>query len=211
MNTNPSSAPSDSTPPPAAGPIRWRGVLSAALAATAAILAVAWFLMSVTPPSVDDDRLVYELVDIHGKRVAPDAEGFAGEVLLVDIWGLWCPPCIQQIPYLIDLQERFGRHGFEIVGVEFAAYFGDEREEYTDALRTWAEEKGINYTIVQGGETGDVNAVFPTLRDFSGFPTSLLIERAGRVRLVSAGFAPSEIARFENLIKTLLTEKAPKT
>ncbi len=190
-------------------PMRWQNVLSTALLGTAVVLGVAWFLMSVTPPSVAEDRLEFELVDLDGIRVAPDAENFAGKVLLVDIWGLWCPPCIQQVPYLVDLQERFGRHGFEVIGVEFASYYGDDRAEYTDALRAWTKENDINYTIVQGGETQDVPAVFPTLRDFGGFPTSLLIDRAGRVRLVSEGFAPSEIARFEGVIKTLLTEEAP--
>jgi thiol-disulfide isomerase/thioredoxin len=192
-----------------ADPARSKNVLAVALLGTAIVLAVAWFLMSVTPPSVDEDRLEFELVDIHGSRVALDAERFAGKVLLVDIWGLWCPPCIEQVPYLIDLQNRFGRHGFEIIGVEFAAYYGDDRASYTDALREWANQKGVNYTLVQGGEAADVERVFPTLRDFSGFPTSVLIDRAGTVQLVSQGFAPSEITRFEAIIKRLLTEEAP--
>jgi len=187
--------------------LRWKSVLSMGLLGTAVVLGVAWFMMSVTPPSVDEDRLTFELVDIHGERVSPDAEKFKGKVLLVDIWGLWCPPCIQQIPYLIELQDRFRRHGFEIIGVEFASYYGDDRTGYTDALREWATERGINYTIVQGGETTDVTSVFPTLRNFQGFPTSVLIDRNGRVRMASEGFAPSEITQFENMVKTLLAEK----
>lgn len=189
----------------------WRGITGGALLGTAVVLGIAWLLMSVTPPTVDDDRLVFDLVDIHGQSVSLDAEKFAGKVLLVDIWGLWCPPCIQQIPYLIELQDRFGRHGFEVIGVEFASYLGDDRDEYTAALREWAKTKGVNYTIVQGGETTDVGNVFPSLRDFGGFPTSLLIDRSGRVRLVSEGFAPSEMQRFEGIIKTLLTEETPTT
>ncbi len=187
--------------------LRWRRVLAAALLGTAIVLGAAWLILGATPPSVEEDRLTFDLAGLDGARVSPDAERFAGKVLLVDIWGLWCGPCILQIPYLIDLQRRYGPHGFEVIGVEFAAYYGPDREGYVAALREWAKEREINYTIAQAGETTDVDNVFPTLRDFAGFPTSILVGRDGRVRLVSQGFSPSEIERFEGVVKRLLLEE----
>jgi thiol-disulfide isomerase/thioredoxin len=186
---------------------RWRRVLSVVLLGIALVLGAYWLMLGATPPSVEADRLTFELVDLEGGRVAPDAERFAGKVLLVDIWGVWCGPCIAQIPYLVDLQRRYGHHGFEIIGVEFAAYLGDQHEDYVTSLREWAKSNSINYTLVQAGETSDVENIFPTLRDFAGFPTSILVGRDGTVRLVSQGFAPSEMGRFENVVKRLLLEK----
>jgi thiol-disulfide isomerase/thioredoxin len=189
--------------------LRRRGIFGAALLGTAVILGVAALILSSSRPAVDKGILSFDLVDVNGAPVSLTAERFSGKVVLVDIWGLWCPPCLQQVPHLIDLQARYSSDGFEVVGVEFASYYGDDRAGYTAALRAWMAEQGINYTIVQGGETQDVENVFPTLRGFAGFPTSMLIGRDGRVRQVTQGFSAADLPGLEGLVKKLLNEPAP--
>lgn len=157
-------------------------------------------------PYVKEQSFAFEAEDIYGNRVALTHERFAGKVVLIDIWGAWCPPCLEQIPHLIEWQERYGGKGFAIIGVEFASYAGESPEEYVEGLRGWIEEKGINYTIVHGGTVRDVNEVFPDLRNFQGFPTSIFIGRDGRVREVKSGFFESEERWYERTIERLLAE-----
>jgi thiol-disulfide isomerase/thioredoxin len=191
------------------GNLRWRRVAAGALGGIALVLGAAAWILGASRPSVDDDALDFDLVDVDGNSVSLAAERYHGKVVLVNIWGLWCPPCLQEIPYLIDLQKEYGPRGFEIIGVEFASYYGDSREDYSRLLREWAKAQDINYTIVQGGRTNEVESVFPALRGFGGFPTSVLIARDGSVRMMSEGFAPSEMQWFEDNIKKLLREPAP--
>ncbi len=57
----------------------------------------------------------FELVDTDGQPIA--LANFAGKVLIVDLWGTWCPPCQKEIPHLIALQQKFEEAGLVIVGL----------------------------------------------------------------------------------------------
>ena len=61
----------------------------------------------------------FEFPDLDGNPVTSDDERFKGKVVLVDIWGTWCPPCRREAPSLAKLDERFRERGLEIVGIAF--------------------------------------------------------------------------------------------
>lgn len=175
-----------------------------------AVIAATLGFVGCGRPYVEDEGFTLDAKDIYGNPVSLSDERYQGKVVLVDLWGTWCPPCLNEIPHLVDWQKRYGEHGFEIIGVEFASYIGDSREDYLAHLRTWVEEQGINYPIIQGGETTDVNKVFPELRNFAGFPTGIFIDRKGEVRAVKSGFLESEVTWYESTIKKLLSESDSK-
>ena len=131
--------------------------------------------------TVQDDLLDFTLRDLDGNRVSLSDERFEGKVVLVELWGTWCPPCLLQIPYLIRWQETYRDRGFEIVALEFAAFKASPKKEYEKSLKKSLEAAGVNYTVIQAGETTDVGDVLPQLRNFQGFPTSIFSGRDGLV------------------------------
>jgi len=161
------------------------------------------------PPRVDGDHLSFSGVDLEGRPVSPDDPRFAGKVLMVDIWGTWCPPCLATIPMFIDFQRRFGPQGFEVIGVEFAEGYSTSREDYVEYLRGWVKDRGINYTIVHGGHVGQVYDFFPDIKSFAGYPTTILIGRDGVVRSVEFGFSPGMERQYEAAITELLRARPP--
>ena len=62
---------------------------------------------------------VYDFVCTTGNGNEVALADYQGKVLLVDLWGTWCPPCVSEIPTLIDLQERLGDRGLVIVAIAF--------------------------------------------------------------------------------------------
>lgn len=68
-----------------------------------------------------------------------------GKLILINFWATWCPPCIKEIPDLIELQDEYGNQGFQIVGVAI-----DE----DDAVKAFAKEFGINYPTLLAGMDG---------------------------------------------------------
>jgi thiol-disulfide isomerase/thioredoxin len=125
---------------------------------------------------------------------------FKGKVLIVDIWGTWCPPCRMEIPHFVRLQETY-RDELAIVGVN---YEGGEKEESVKAITDFVAENGVNYPCVLGDE--ETQAKIP---DFQGFPTTLLIDREGKVRLKLVGYHPYE--KLEAYVTELMAEEAAAT
>ena len=68
-----------------------------------------------------------------------------GKVLVLNFWAPWCPPCREEIPDFIRLQQRHGEAGLQFVGVAL---------DDPDKVAAFVDETGINYPILLGGDAG---------------------------------------------------------
>ncbi len=114
-----------------------------------------------------------------------------GKVVLVDLWATWCAPCIQELPHLQALSEKFGPEDFLMLGIVLES--GDANE-----IQEFVAEKQIRYPQVLG-EEGTKESFGP----FLGYPTKYLIDRDGRVVKRYFGMVGDELAAdVEKLIQT---------
>lgn len=94
-----------------------------------------------------------------------------GEVVLLNIWATWCPPCVREMPSMQRLYETYGDQGLRIVAVSVDApgALGD--------VRNFVDQFGLEFDILlnPGGGIQDTYAV-------TGLPTTWLIDRDGRIR-----------------------------
>lgn len=167
---------------------------------------VAICFVAVGQTTVREGKLDFSLYDLKDAKVTNKDERFKGKVMLVDLWGTWCPPCQEEVGFLVRMDEKYRQKGLEIVGVAF-------EKEGTDAekkarLQKYVEDRKIKYTILFAGSPVAVRKCFPDLQGFGGFPTSIFIDRNGKVRRIETGFNPSAEEAFENMINRLLDEKA---
>jgi thiol-disulfide isomerase/thioredoxin len=68
-----------------------------------------------------------------------------GQLLVLNFWATWCPPCIKEIPAFVEWQAQYGERGLQFVGIAI-----DQEENVLD----FVERLGINYPILMAGETG---------------------------------------------------------
>jgi thiol-disulfide isomerase/thioredoxin len=141
----------------------------------------------------------FELDDIGGKKVSK-AE-FAGKVMIVDIWGTWCPPCRAEIPHFVELDKQFKEKGLQIVGLNKERT--PDAEEAAKTVKAFCDENGVTYPCALISD-----AVMEQVPDFQGFPTTLFIDRTGKVRLKVVGARGPEF--LQGVVETLLAEKAPE-
>lgn len=120
-----------------------------------------------------------------------DSSQLEGQVLLVTFFATWCPPCIQEIPTFIDLQDSFQAKGFSVVA--FSVDEGDQAP-----LHRLIEKYGINYPVVLANE--DVARGFGGV---TGIPVTFLVNRKGRIVKKYLGYVEHDV--LEETIKSLLT------
>ena len=153
-------------------------------------------------------ELEFDLTDLRGEPVSSADTRFAGKVLLVSLWGTCCPPCISEMPTLIELQDRLGDRGLLIVAIAFE--FEDAPAARREWLQRFTQERGVNYLVLDGGSTEEAGSALPALRDVSGLPVEILINRSGRVTDTrnGYGFKKSWVRRLERELEALLDEPA---
>jgi cytochrome c biogenesis protein CcmG, thiol:disulfide interchange protein DsbE len=94
---------------------------------------------------------------------------YRGQVVLVNFWATWCPPCVEELPSLMTLQERMKGRGLVVVGVSI--------DVDGDAYHRFLKLHGINFVTVRDPDQ-KVAGMYGT----SGWPETYIIDRQGVLR-----------------------------
>ncbi len=132
-------------------------------------------------------------------------KSLAGRVVLLDLFGTWCPPCRRATPVLVSLYERFRNQGFEIVGLAYEQTA--DTAQAKRAVEAFRGEFSVPYILAIGPP-----AVWDELREHSRVagvvPTIVLVDRQGVVRDVFEGLPAGHEAVVADRIERLLAEPA---
>jgi thiol-disulfide isomerase/thioredoxin len=152
--------------------------------------------------------------DLAGNTVSSKDAKFHGKVLIIALGGSWCPNCHDEAAFLEPLYREYRAKGLEVVSLMFE-HFGDFARAAAATAR-FRQQYGIEYTTLIAGVSGldEAGKKLPMLRQFYGFPTTVLIDRKGQVRKIHTGFsgpATGEhytqfVNEFKSNIKQLLAE-----
>jgi thiol-disulfide isomerase/thioredoxin len=172
---------------PAPPLVRRRTTVRAALAVGALVLALGALPRGEGASAADP--LPAHLLDpkqvepITAAQFAQVLEHRRGEVILVNLWATWCIPCVQELPDLTLLQERYGERGLRVIGVSF-----DDASRLDTRVRPFFAEKAPTLISYLQAEPDQFAFVAPLDPDWVGaMPTSFFIDRAGKVAKSHAG------------------------
>jgi thiol-disulfide isomerase/thioredoxin len=159
-------------------------------------------LEKVKDPAGAGFDFTFDLKTLDGKPIS--SKSIAGKVAIVDIWGTWCPPCRMEIPNFVELMKRHKSDDFVLIGLN-----DEDRKQNVDAEKSaklasdFAKKNGITYPLALI-DTKTIKQV----PKFSGYPTTLFIDRTGKVRLVEVGYHPADY--MDGIVKELLAEGGAK-
>lgn len=156
----------------------WVIVLSLSLSPTLARSATAALVPGATAPALS----------VPGGPAAARLDSLRGKVVLVDFWASWCSPCRQSFPWLGELQQRLGPKGLAVVAVNL-----DKRP---GAAASFLAKYPAGFPVVfdPAGAVAEAYGV-------RVLPTSVLLDRAGRVLAIHPGFDARSAGEYARTIE----------
>ena len=137
----------------------------------------------------------FSLESLEGKTMR--LSDFRGKAVLLNFWATWCGPCKIEMPWFVELQQKYGSQGLQVVGVAM-----DDASK--EDIAKFAKDMGVNYPVLIGKEAvGDSYGGIPAL------PETFFIGRDGKVVDKILGLRGK--AEIEDAIKKALNTQPTAT
>ena len=160
-------------------------------AVAAAALATACLAASAATPVANAVAPDFTLRGADGRNVRLDE--LRGQVVLVNFWATWCGPCREEMPRLDVLYQKYHKSGFVLLGVNV------DDDPHT-ALAT-AAKLGVSFPVLL-----DTDKKVSKLYDLNTMPSTIVIDRDGKVRYLHRGYRTGTEGDYEQQIRELLKE-----
>ncbi len=116
---------------------------------------------------------------------------YRGKYVYLDFWASWCTPCKRSFPWMAELQKRYGPAGLEVVAINVDTARGDAER--------FLAQTPAGFTVAF-----DPAGAVPKQYAIKGMPSSVLIDPAGKVVEVHAGYNEAAARKIEGRIELAL-------
>jgi cytochrome c biogenesis protein CcmG/thiol:disulfide interchange protein DsbE len=130
----------------------------------------------------------FTLPDLDGNNVS--LSDFEGDIVVLNFWTTWCPPCRKEIPYFIKISNDYKDKGVSFIGISL--------DEDKDIIKKFVSAYGMNYTIVYDTASANVSGMW----GIEAFPTTFILDGKGNVAYKNVGMMPEDrlISQIESLL-----------
>jgi len=156
----------------------------------AALVALSWPAIATdgSPPAPE-----FTLADRAGGQLS--LSRLRGQVVMINFWASWCGPCRQEFPALDEMYRKYKPMGFTMVGINVES-------EKADAER-FLGARPVSFPIVFDPDN-KVSGSYGV----SAMPTTVLVDRQGRLRWQHRAYKPGDEAEYIEQIRAMLREKS---
>ena len=155
------------------------------------------FAVAFAPPAVGVgiEAPDFAAVDIaNGDTVS--LASLRGQVVLLNLWATWCPPCEAEMPEIQRLYDEMKPLGLRVVAVS-------EDEQGIDVVRAWIKQRKLTFDVLHD-QAGEVQHLFHAV----GLPETFVIDRQGRIVKRVTGYRVHwDAAEQKALFRRLLGRK----
>lgn len=137
-----------------------------------------------------NNRLDFSFRSIEGPLVSLQDNAFKNKVVIIQIMGSWCPNCMDETRFLSEYYNKNKDRGIEIIGLAYERT--TDYDESKKSLRSFTDRFHVTYPVlvtgVAVGDTLRTEKTLPQIKRIMGFPTTIFIDKKGKVRKISTGF-----------------------
>jgi thiol-disulfide isomerase/thioredoxin len=135
------------------------------------------------------DKIEFSFPSFTGGILSPQDEAYKNKVLVLQIFGTWCPNCMDETRFLAEWYAQHKNRGVEIIGL---AYERKNDFDYASVrIKKMKEKISISYPFVFAGTSDKLEAAktLPMLNHILAFPTTIFIGKDGYVKKIHTGFS----------------------
>lgn len=185
-------------------------IVLAVLLAIAMVAAVVVLLATGREPTPQEKRAIgkrlprLELQPLIGDAQPVTLPDLAGKVVLVNLWGTWCPPCRIEFPHIAALEQKFRDHpDFKLLAVSCSQGLPENVTWLRADTSAFLQQQGIETTIYADPD-GVTRRAYDEVGGLEGFPTTFLLDRQGIIRNVWIGYYSGTERQMERMVQNLL-------
>ena len=148
------------------------------------------------------DEMAFTFPGLDGNEVSLTDEKYKDKVVLLQIFGTWCPNCMDETKFYANWYDKNKEKGVEIIGLAFEAK--DDFEYAKKRVEKMKEKYHVNYDYVIAGVYDKEAAAksLPMLNHILSFPTTIFIDKKGKVRRIHTGFSgPATGVYYEEFVE----------
>lgn len=146
------------------------------------------------PPERANSSYSWTLLDNRRMRLSD----YIGQVVVLDFWATYCPPCLEEAPHLVALQRRYGPQGLHVIGLNVGG--PDDRYKVPE----FVQQYNIQYTL--GFPDPAMTSLF--MSDDDRIPQTFVFDRKGQLVKHFVGYDSTMPSELERIIQTSLAAGA---
>jgi thiol-disulfide isomerase/thioredoxin len=149
------------------------------------------------------------LQPLTGGGPAVSAKNLQGKVTLINFWGTWCPPCRMEFPHIVEIEQHFRSHAdFQFLSI---SYPGGDDEDLGSATAEFLQYFKADFPTYQDSSGKFIGVVVGAAKlDGFVFPTSIVLDREGKIRGLWPGYMPRDELEIQRVIDDTLRSKTPR-
>jgi len=129
----------------------------------------------------------FTVTDIDGKKRS--LSDYRGKVVLLDFWATWCTPCRAEIPHFVEMQQKYGPQGFQVVGISM--------DDDAKPVKEFYRQFNMNYPVAVGDDK-----LAQSFGGVLGLPVNFIIDREGRIHAKYLG--ATDVSVIDKAVSDLL-------
>lgn len=158
-------------------------------------------------PGVGKSLSTIDLSGLTGDAKSVKQGDVSDQVVLLNFWGTWCPPCQTEFPHIAAIEKKYRENeDFQLLAVSSATDIDPNLVELRDETNSFLTDQGSDLPTYSDNQDATRSAV-EKVSGWMGYPTTVILDKQGVIRGKWDGYTPGSETQMESLVAELLAKK----
>ena len=144
---------------------------------------------SLTKLKAGYEKITFSFPGVNGDTIHSTDAKYKNKILILQLFGTWCPNCMDETKFLAPWYKQHKNNGIEIVGLAY-----EQKNDFayaSERVKKMKQKLGVDYDFAIAGTSDKNNASksLPMLDGVQAFPTTIFIGKDGKVKKIHTGFS----------------------